>query len=59
MSLVLRTMTNCALLSNVCLDLRGCLMIQEGRDGNWFMWIMRMMSCLLVMIRGSKFSSHS
>lgn len=55
MSLVLRTTTNYALRSNVCLDLKGCLMTQEAQDGNWFMWIMRTTSCLLVMIPGSKF----
>lgn len=32
-------------------------MTHEAQDGNWFMWIMRTTSCLLVMIPGSKFSS--
>lgn len=59
MSQVLRTMTNCALLSNVCLDLKGCLMTQEAQDGNWYMWIMRTTSCLSVMIPGSKLSTFS
>ena len=58
MSLVLRTTTNCAPLSNACLDLKGCLMTREAQDGNWFMSIMRMTSCLLAMIHGSKFSSR-
>lgn len=55
MSQVLRTMMNCVLQLNACLDLKGCLTIGEVQDGSWYMWTTRMMFYLLGMIPGSKF----